>query len=140
MVLVRLAGVVVVEIDVFLAYLVCRVCAGLTLVLLVKNLDSKVAEKALGFRAWLILAELLAKVEDVLRQAHDRDAGATARLLEEVIPARAEILHFVLPEKDRVWRLLKVSPKPCPLEDQLEHDVDQSARSHVRTQARENRR
>ncbi len=52
---------------------------------------------------------------------------STAGLLEEVIPARHEVLEFVLPQKDRVWRFRKLAPKPCPLKNQLQDDVDQPA-------------
>ena len=68
------------------------------------ELDAEIAEESFGLRAGLGLAKSSERLKNVLGQADDRDAAATAGLLKEVIPPRHEILKFVLPEEDRIRR------------------------------------
>ena len=111
------AGVEVVEVAVFLADLVGGIVAGLGLVLLVEDLDREIAEKLLSLMPGWSSPSSSDKVQDVLREADDGDAAATAGLLKEVVPARDEILKFVLPEKYRVGRFGELAPEPGPLKN-----------------------
>src|SRR5579872_109574 len=120
----RIKGI---EIAVFLADDVGHKGGRVRLVLLVGDLDRQIAAEALGLGARLRLAQLFGEIQDVLRQADDRDAAATAGLLKEVVPPRHEILKLVLPEEYRVGRFFELSPEPCPLKDELQDDVDRAA-------------
>ena len=59
--------------------------------------------------------------------SREQDAAATAGLLKEVVAPRHEILKLVLPEEYRVTRFFELPPKPCPLKDELQDDVNHAA-------------
>ena len=94
------AGVEVVEVTLFPADLVGSVGTNL----LMEDLDAEISENALGLAAGLVFSQLLADIENVLCQEHDRDAATAAGLLKEMIPPGDEILPFVLPQEDGIGR------------------------------------
>ena len=49
-------------------------------------LIARLPQKLLVLEPGCVFAQLLGKIEDVLRQADDRDAAAPAGLLKEVVP------------------------------------------------------
>ena len=90
-------------------------------------LMARLPKKLLVLEPGCVLAQFLGEIEDVLREADDRDAAAPAGLLKEVVPARDEILKLVLPEEYRIGRFRELAPEPCPLENELQDDVDEAA-------------
>ena len=119
-IIIAAAGAEAIQISVFLADLVGGVITCFGVVLLVEYLDAEITEKTLRLAAGLVLAQLLREVQNILRQADDCNAATTASLLKEIVPPRHEILHFVLPKKDRVRRFRNFASEPCALKNELE--------------------